>query len=160
MNEITYVGEHLWVGYVGHFSIILAFVAALLSGVAYFFGTQNRNSPGLASSWNKIGRYSFYVHGLAIFTLIASIFYAMYHNYIEYSYVFDHVSEDLPLKFILAAFWEGQEGSFMLWMFWHVILGVLLIKTSGKFEAPVMTTVAIVEVILVSMILGIYIPWG
>ena len=160
MNNISYTGEHLWLGQVGHFAIILGFVAALLSGYAYFVSTKNRNDAALSQSWKLIGRYSFIVHGTLIITLIGLIFFAMYNHYYEYSYVYAHVSADLPLKYILSAFWEGQEGSFLLWMFWHVILSIFVIKTSGKYEAPVMFTFAIAQAILVSMILGIHIPWG
>lgn len=160
MNDISYIGEHLWVGQVGHFSIILGFVAALLSGYAYFVSTKNREHDIIADSWRKIGRYSFMVHGVLVITLIGVLFYAMYNHYYEYSYVYAHVSEDLPLKYILSAFWEGQEGSFLLWMFWHIVLAFFVVKTSGKFEAPVMFTFAIAQAIILSMILGVHIPWG
>jgi cytochrome c-type biogenesis protein CcmF len=157
MNEVQYIGEHLWVGNTGHFLIILSFVAALLSSFSYFFGVKNKTDQ---SGWDKIGRYAFITHGASLFLLIGVIFYAMYHHMYEYSYVFDHVSEELPLKYILSAFWEGQEGSFMLWMFWHVVLGFILIRYSGKLEGPVMFTIALAETILMSMLLGIHIPWG
>ena len=160
MNNISYTGEHLWLGQVGHFAIILGFIAALLSGYAYFVSTKNRNDGALSQSWKLIGRYSFMVHGVMILSLIGLLFFAMYNHYYEYSYVYAHVSADLPLKYILSAFWEGQEGSFLLWMFWHIILSIFVVKTSGKYEAPVMFIFAIAQAILVSMILGIHIPWG
>ncbi len=157
MNEIKYVGEHLWVGQLGHIFILASFVTALLSGVSYFLSVK-KNHSAEAVSWAKIGRFSFYIHGLTLFSLIGLVFYAMYQHMYEYSYVFDHVSGDLPMKYILSAFWEGQEGSFMLWMFWHVILGFILIKNTGQLEAPVLFTIAIAEAILMSMLLGIHIP--
>ncbi len=160
MNDISYIGEHLWVGQVGHLAIILGFVATLLSGYAYFVSTNKRESELLVDSWRKIGRYSFILHGAMVFLLIGVLFYAMYHHYYEYSYVYAHVSEDLPLKYILSAFWEGQEGSFLLWMFWHIVLAGFVIKTSGKFEAPVMFTFSVAQAIIMSMILGIHIPFG
>ena len=159
MSEIKYIGEHLWVGQLGHILILTSFVAALLSATAYFFAVKRVDKID-GPSWSKIGRTSFYLHGLTLFSLIGIIFYAMYNHMYEYSYVFDHVSEDLPLKYILSAFWEGQEGSFMLWMFWHSILGFILIKTTAKLEAPVLFTIAIAEAILMTMLLGIHIPWG
>ena len=157
MNEVQYIGEHLWVGKLGHFLIILSFTSALLSAFSYFSGVKNAHHQ---NGWDKIGRYAFITHGISLFILIGTIFYAMYHHMYEYSYVFDHVSEDLPLKYILSAFWEGQEGSFMLWMFWHVILGFLLIRFAGKLEGPVLFTIALAEAILMSMLLGIHISWG
>jgi len=55
--------------------------------------------------------------------------------YYEYQYVQAHVSDDLPMRYILSAFWEGQEGSFMLWMMWHAVLGTFIWKKDTKWEA-------------------------
>lgn len=159
MNEVKYIGEHLWVGQIGHFLIITAFVAAVISAISYFISVQSKVNTS-EDGWSKIGRNAYFVHGFSVLTIIGLIFYAMYHHMYEYSYVFDHVSPDLPLKYILSAFWEGQEGSFMLWMFWHIILGFILIKKSGKLEAPLLFTFAVAEAILMTMLLGIHIPWG
>jgi cytochrome c-type biogenesis protein CcmF len=159
MNQIQYTGEHLWVGQIGHFLLVFSFVAALLSAVSYFISAKNEKiDTGIR--WSALGNYAFYAHGTTLISFMALLFYAMYHHMNEYSYVFDHVSADLPLKYILSAFWEGQEGSFMLWMFWHIILGFILVKKSGELQAPVMFTIAIAETILMSMLLGIHIPWG
>ncbi|MGZ8557414.1 MAG: cytochrome c biogenesis protein CcsA, partial [Chitinophagaceae bacterium] len=51
---------------------------------------------------------------------------------------------------------EGQEGSFLLWSFWHCVLGLLLIKTSKQWEAPVMTVVSFTQLCLATMVVGIY----
>ncbi len=160
MNNISYIGEHLWVGQVGHFAIILGFVSALFSAFCYFVSTKNRANISEAESWKRLGRLSFIIHGTMIITLISVLFFAMYNHYYEYNYVFAHVSEDLPLKYILSAFWEGQEGSFLLWMFWHIVLSIFVVRSAGKFEAPVMFIFAIAQLLIVSMILGIHIPWG
>ncbi|MEM6966334.1 MAG: cytochrome c biogenesis protein CcsA [Bacteroidota bacterium] len=77
----------------------------------------------------------------------------------EYQYAQQHVSDDLEMKYILSAFWEGQEGSFLLWMFWHVILGFILMKVARSWEAPVMSLLSLVQFFIGSMILGIYV-WG
>jgi cytochrome c-type biogenesis protein CcmF len=159
MGKTIYAGESLWIGELGHFFIILGFVSAIMAGVFWFFGVRHRNTNE-AESWTSLGKWSFIIHGISVFALIGLLFYAMYHHKYEYSYVYDHVSDDLPLKYILSAFWEGQEGSFLLWMFWHIVLGFILIRISGKWQAPVMFSFALAETLLMSMILGIHIPWG
>ncbi len=64
----------------------------------------------------------------------------------------------MDMKYILSCFWEGQEGSFLLWMFWNVLLGLILSRVlkNGNWEAPVMAVFSLVQVFLASMILGIY----
>ena len=155
---MEYIGEHLLPGQIGRFAIVLSFVASLLAVVAYYFATQKRNTAEHAG-WRKIGRFAFITHGLCVFWVIATIFYIMTNQFYEYQYVQAHVSADLDFKYIFSSFWEGQEGSFLLWMFWHVVLGFVLIKSAGKWEAPVLAVVASVQVFCGSMILGLYVPF-
>ena len=121
---------------IGQFCVTLSFVAILLSIFAYNRATKTDNA--LSNGWSKIGRGSFIIHGLSVFTLIGTIFYMMGHHMYEYAYVQAHVSDQLPMRYILSAFWEGQEGSFLLWMFWHVVLGFILIRKSGEWQDSVM----------------------
>lgn len=155
MQEIQYIGEHLLPGQIGQFSIILGFVASLLSFLAYFFATQKRALPEF-ENWKKIGRASFLIHGISVFSVMGIIFYLMVNQYFEYHYVWQHVSEDLAFRYIFSAFWEGQEGSFLLWMFWHVVLGLVLMIKAKEWEAPVLSILALIQVFIFSMILGVY----
>lgn len=75
----------------------------------------------------------------------------------EYHYAWRHSSTELPMKYIISSFWEGQEGSFLLWMFWIAALGMVGIFTLKNYEQPVMGIVAITQVFLGTMVLGIYV---
>ena len=155
-EEIQYIGEHLIFGQIGYFVILLGFVTALFSSIAYFFATNKEATPQF-SSWRNLGRIGFTIHGISIYTTIALTFYIMIQKYYEYVYVFEHVSDTLPFRYIFSAFWEGQEGSFMLWMFWHIFLGAIILFKGGKWEAPVLSVLMAIEVFINSMILGIYV---
>lgn len=152
---MEYIGEHLLPGKLGHFFAILSFVVSLLATAAYFFATQNRNNDSY-TSWRNIGRTSFIVHAISVYSLIGIIFYIMIRQYFEYQYVWAHVSADLPMRYIFSAFWEGQEGSFLLWMFWHVFLGLILMKTAKSWEAPVLSTLSFIQAIISTMVVGLY----
>ncbi len=160
MNEVQYIGEHLGPRYVGHAALLIAFFAGLLSLVSYFLATRHREEVLRSRGWGRLGQLSFLAHGAAVFTVIGCIFYAMLNQYYEYQYVQSHVSADLAQRYIFSAFWEGQEGSFLLWMFWHVILGYILMVTAGRWEKPVMAVLCSVQVIIVSMILGVHFGIG
>ena len=160
VQEINYIGEHLAPRYVGHFALLLTFFAGLLSTISYFLATKYREERLRGSKWARLGQLSFLFHGAAVFTVVGTIFYAMLNQYYEYNYVSSHVSGDLDQRYIFAAFWEGQEGSFLLWMFWHVILGYVLMVTARKWERPVMTVLASVQVVISSMILGVHFGFG
>ncbi len=160
MKEINYIGETLWIGNIGQFLIVLSFVSVLFSCLCYYFSVRSKSSGTLRDSWAKLGRYGFWVHSISLLTIISLIFYAMVTHRYEYAYVFDHVSDDLPKRYILSAFWEGQEGSFMLWMFWHVVLGFILIYKFREWEGYTMTFMALSQVFLASMLLGVHIEIG
>lgn len=159
MTEINYIGEHLLPGQVGHFCIVASFVASLLAAVAYFFATNRRTSYHY-KNWLVIGRAGFLMHGAALATMVSVFFFILTKNYYEYHYVWANTSDDLPFEYIFSAFWKDQEGSFMLWLFWHVVLGVVLIWRAGKWEAPVMSVLSLVQFFIGSMILGIYVSGG
>ncbi|MFN7014699.1 MAG: cytochrome c biogenesis protein CcsA, partial [Bacteroidia bacterium] len=150
--EINYIGELLWPGKLGNLFIILSFVSAIIASIAYYFKSQNP----LEHSWQKIARSSFYMHSFAVLGIIATLFYLILNHRFEYHYVWQHSNSELPIRYMLSCFWEGQEGSFLLWTFWHVVLGLIIMKRSRDWEAPVMTIFSLVQVFLVSMLLGIW----
>jgi len=152
---IIYTGEHLLLGQIGHFSVLLLWVSSLLSGLSYYLSVR-KDAPG----WKAMGRGAFISHAIALVAVIGSVFLAMTQKYYEYHYVWTHVSDELPFRYLFAAFWEGQEGSFLLWMFWNAVLGLLLMATARRWESPVLAVFAGVQAILASMILGIYVGWG
>lgn len=156
---IEYIGEHLWIGQLGQFLIFLAFCSAIMSTISYSFG-NNESDSVLKSNWLKIGRTGFIVHAISIIIIIVLIFYMMIMKYYEYDYVWSHVSNSLPFRYTFAAFWEGQEGSFLLWLFWHSILGFILIRIAGKWEYAVMAVLSFAQVFFVFFILGIFFDGG
>ena len=144
-----------FVGNLGHFMTILAFVSALVTAYAYFqYFKANEIEK---ASWRRFSRISFYVHAAATTLIAASLFEIIYNHRYEYFYAYSHSSKALPVHYMISSFWEGQEGAFILWAFWNVVLGVVLINTNKFWEGPVMIVFALVQAFLVSMILGVVI---
>ncbi|MCE2995683.1 MAG: cytochrome c biogenesis protein CcsA [Cyclobacteriaceae bacterium] len=148
---------HYTIGNLGHLSVITAFVTSLLSSFAYWKAASLKDVEQ-KNSWLLNGRSAFYMHALAVVGIVASLFIIIYQHYFEYHYAYAHSSLHLPGQYMLSCFWEGQEGSFLLWMFWHVVIGLLLIKTQKMWEAPTMVVFTLVQAFLASMILGVVIP--
>ena len=142
-----------WIGDLGHAGIIIAFVTALAAAFCYF-ASLNKNAL-VESSWKRMGRLFFYAHSISVMVVIASLFTIIYNHFYEYHYAWSHSSDNLPVHFMISCFWEGQEGSFLLWVFWHVVLGLFLIKRGTAWEGPVMGIFALVQAFLASMILGV-----
>ncbi|MEL7002545.1 MAG: cytochrome c biogenesis protein CcsA [Bacteroidota bacterium] len=148
---------HEFIGDLGHVSVIVSFIAALAAAFSYFKAT---NSSDLKSKkgWQVNGKVAFYIHSAAVLGVVVSLFYIIYNHYFEYHYAWSHSSRRLPTHYMISCFWEGQEGSFLLWMFWHAILGIIIIATNKFWESPVMTVFSLVQAFLASMILGVVIP--
>jgi len=152
MNTV-YKGEHLLPGHIGQFFVVLSFAAALLAAISYYFATTNTNK--LDKSWLKMARAAFYINTLSILGLGTCLFYVIYNHYFEYHYAWAYTSRSLPVYYIIAGFWNGQEGGFLLWAFWQAVLGNILIRRSKSWEQPVMTILSLSQVVLASMLLGI-----
>ncbi|MET4140840.1 cytochrome c biogenesis protein CcsA [Pedobacter sp. UYP1] len=153
--DIQFTGETLLPGKVGQFFIVLAFAAALLSTISYFFATRNKDLAD--KSWQRLGRIAFLTNLFSVIGIGVTLFYLILNHYNEYYYVYSHSSKTLPVYYIVSAFWEGQEGSFWLWAFWQAILGTILIWKARTWETGVMTVVAFSQVFLTSMLLGVQI---
>lgn len=149
--DVNYVGENLLPGKFGQFFIILAFGSALFSLISYYFAVREPEN----TAWKKFGRIGFWLNTISIVSIGAILFYIIYGHLFEYHYAWQHSSNSLPAYYIISSFWEGQEGSFWLWMFWQVVLGAALIFTAKSWESPVMTFVMLCQVFLASMLLGI-----
>jgi cytochrome c-type biogenesis protein CcmF len=153
---MDYTGEHLLPGQLGHLFIVLSFVASLVATFAYFKSTQSKIDTE-AGYWKKLARYAFITESISIITIFSILFYIIYNHLFEYKYAWQHSSRSLDFKYLLACFWEGQEGSFLLWSLWHCVLGLILIRVAKKWEAPVMTVISFAQVCLATMVAGIYI---
>ncbi len=142
---------HYFEGQLGHVFIILAFVSSLLSSHAFFRG-RNKDE-----GWSSFGSRVFYIHAVSVLGIVGTLFYLINNHYFEYHYVYSHTSTLLPVHYQISSFWEGQEGSFLLWMFWNAVLGIILINTNKFWKAPVMLIMSLTQVFLTSMILGVVI---
>ena len=147
--DIQYIGEHLLPGIIGKSFVVLALIAAILSFVFYINGNI-KNSRKLV----LIGRAGYLLHFLSIIVAGGVLFYLLFQGYWEYDYVWKHSATYLPIKFTISAFWAGQEGSFLLWVFLQSLLGLILIFTAKKWESYVMPVLALGQFTLTSMVWG------
>ena len=155
--DTQFAGEHTGPGHLGHFFVIISFVGALLSAFSYYRAsvTEKLLTDG-KSTWQLMGRNGYIIHAASVIGIFATLFYIISNHLFEYHYAWEHSSRALPPKYLLSCFWEGQQGSFLLWTFWHCVLGIVVMFTSGKMENRVMTIIALVQVCLASMLLGMY----
>ncbi|HMK02977.1 MAG TPA: cytochrome c biogenesis protein CcsA, partial [Ferruginibacter sp.] len=153
---MQYEGEHLLPGQIGHFFILLAFIASILSTIA-FFTASRKTDLSEKRSWLRFARMAFVTQLISAVIIFITIFYICANHYFEYMYAYKHASKELESKYLLACIWEGQEGSFLLWTIWHSVLGIFIILRSKEWEAPVMTVISFAQFFLLMMLLGLYV---
>ena len=162
---------NLLIGQIGHLFVIISFVSSIVAAIAYYFASQNIDFTSSQktqeiNSWKKMARLAFGVHAFSVIGVVVVLFSIIYNHQYEYHYAWSHSSNNLPYYYMISCFWEGQEGSFLLWIFWHVCIGGVIIlrsifvkhKKNNTWEAPVMMVFATVQAFLASMILGVIVP--
>lgn len=148
---------HYFIGDLGHLFVITSFITSLVAAFAYFKATTHSDLKE-KTLWLQNGKTGFYLHALAVLGICVTLFVIIANHYFEYHYAYNYSDRKLPVYYLISTFWNGQEGSFMLWLFWHAVLGIIVISTNTFWEAPVMTVFAVVQAFLASMILGVVIP--
>ncbi|MGC4058276.1 MAG: cytochrome c biogenesis protein CcsA [Chitinophagaceae bacterium] len=157
--QTQYIGEHLLPGQWGHLLVVLSFVASLLSMFAYFSAARTESKDPVASQrWISLARNSFIIHTASIIAIFITLYYIITHHLFEYHYAYAHSDKSLPSKYLLSCFWEGQQGSFLLWSFWHSMLGIVVMFSAKGLESRTMTVIALVQACLATTVLGIYLP--
>lgn len=154
--EIQFEGEHLFPGQVGQLAVYTAFIFALIAAIAFFIAAYSKREDQRLA-WKQTARTAFIIHCIGVLVIIASLYYIIKNHFFEYYYAWSHSSKALPVNYLLSCFWEGQEGSFLLWMFWNAFLGILLIFTLKESESRVLSVFAVVQGFLGSMLLGVYV---
>ncbi len=153
-------------GTIGSLAILIAFVACIASGLAFFQAAKGGED---AVVWKRYGRIGWGVIAGCIGTSSVIMWMLLFGRRFEYAYVYQHTSHAMPWHYTFSSFWAGQEGSFTLWIIMTTIVGGALLwwasRTKGLnegaiaqrryFEAPVMAVVALCQAFLISMIVGI-----
>ena len=152
---MEYIGEHLLPGTFGHLFVLISLVSSLVATIAYYKANFTTDIIE-KQNWTKFARISFLIETISVFSIFIILFYIISHHLFEYKYAFQHSDKSLKTEYLLSCFWEGQEGSFMLWSFWHCILGWAIIWTNKKWEAGVLMVISFAQFCLATMLTGLY----
>ncbi len=140
-------------GIVGHILILIAFVSCILSVFAFHQAAEQEHH---GSTFYRLGKMLWGVMTICLFSAWLLLIVLIATHQFQYNYVWAHSSLDLPFHFLFSASWEGQEGSFLLWIIMNCLMGFALIRWAAPdYKAPVMTVVAFCQAFLLTMIVGI-----
>ncbi len=110
---------------IGSIIITVALASSIISMVMYYLAFRGYNSL-------NYGRIAYHTMSMLVIVAAALLEYLLItHNY-SFKYVFEYSSNELKRGILMASFWGGQEGSFMLWLFLTTIVGLILQNYSSK----------------------------
>lgn len=114
----------------------LAIWCALLFGLATVWGYSLVLRGDAASLGFARRAYGFFTFSIIVSALVLGLLLVIRDFRVEY--VQQYSGLDLPIRYQFAAFWAGQKGSFLIWLLWGALLGLLLRRAAGRAEASVM----------------------
>ena len=141
---------HYWAGQVGHFLVVFSFIASLFGLLGFYLGEKEQDI-----SWKRVGNWLLGLQSVSVVGLFAMLLWMFAHRYYEYQYVWSHASNELQAQYLVSCIWEGQEGSFLLWLLWTAMIQLFIIGFKPGYSRVVLMTLASISAILSSMLLGI-----
>lgn len=110
----------------GNIVITIGFLTGLFTITMYYLTYKGYENTLVKA---RIG-----YHATALMAVIASIllFHAVLTHQYQYNYVFNYSGSGLSTGLLLSTFWGGQEGSFLLWVLFTAIIGIILLEYTSK----------------------------
>src|SRR5699024_7536145 len=137
--------------FLGELTINAAFLCSILAAIGYFIYSQKDEDR-----YFRISGWLYGIQGLFLLAASALLLHIILTHQFNFYYVYNYTSSDLQLKYLISAFWGGQEGSFMLWILFSTLIGLGLMKWTRKpYRGPVLFFMTLTQVFLFSMISGI-----
>jgi len=148
---IPYRGEHIWAGQWGHMLVILSFVSAFCLALLCVAKTKFN-----LKHWITTGVI---IHAISVAAVAGLLIFMLLQHFYEYQYVWQHSNSEMDMRYIFSCLWEGQEGSFLLWLFWNSLLciGVWYQLRNSTLLKPVLSILFLIQAFIASMLLGVYV---
>jgi cytochrome c-type biogenesis protein CcmF len=104
----------------------LAFFASIVSASAWLVAATGRDAA------LPVAKTAFRIQWLALLGGAAFLWFILFNHRFEFQYVHDYSSRAMPRRFVYAAFWGGQEGTFLLWGLLTTSLGLVLMRWNDR----------------------------
>lgn len=100
----------------------------------------------------RAARLLYVFSGVCVFTSSIILLTYMLTNRFDIKYVHDYSSINQALIYKISGFWGGQEGSWLLWLTWICIGGLLLYRRAAAAEPQVMAFWSSVQVFFLTIL--------
>jgi cytochrome c-type biogenesis protein CcmF len=147
------------IGIVGELLLLVALVAGGVSGAAFFWSARSETEAD--RRWMPIAKGAWAVMAAGVVAASGLLLWMLLTHQYEYAYVYKNTANAQPLKYLISAFWGGQQGSMLLWALTATGVGsAALALAPRRWRAPVMTVVAGHQFVLLTMVVGLQLGGG
>lgn len=133
-----------WPGVITLWAAFLAFLAS-----TYFYFQVSRGRERFLAYARQTYAYGTFAVALACAVLL---FLIVTHDF-RLHYVFSYSDRSLPTAYLISTFWAGQEGSFLLWIFWGTLIGLAFIRFARHYEARGLLVYNLTLIALIAILL-------
>ncbi len=108
----------------------IAFLASIVAGLGFLAAAGGRDGAG------RVARVAFRAQWAAYLAAAGFLWYILFTHQFHYQYVASYSSLSMPRHYVFAAFWGGQEGTFMLWALFTATFGLALMRVRHPLTTP------------------------
>ncbi|MGD1007322.1 MAG: cytochrome c-type biogenesis CcmF C-terminal domain-containing protein [Ignavibacteriaceae bacterium] len=126
-----------------------AFASSIVAAIMYYMNFRGYNNA------LYYGRLAYHIMAMLVLVAAAMLEYLLITHQYGFKYVYEYSSNELPTGILMASFWGGQEGSFMLWLVLTSIVGLILQSYSSKrgdLEPRVMSVFGLATTFILLMV--------
>jgi cytochrome c-type biogenesis protein CcmF len=144
---------------IGYWSLVLALAGSVYAAAAAALGARHRYPELVVSARNAI----LAVSGLVTIASVA-LFYLLLTRDFGVAYVFEHVSSYQSTLYNISAFWAGQEGSQLLWLWLLSVCAVLVAVRRRDWDSPLrpyaLAVIAATQVLFAALLVFVINPFA
>jgi cytochrome c-type biogenesis protein CcmF len=110
----------------GNILLTLALAASVFTIIMYYYTNKGYTNT------LKFARIGYHSTAILVIAASAMLLHAILTHSYQYKYVYNYSGSDLSTGLLMSTFWAGQEGSFMLWLLFTAITGLILLEYTSK----------------------------
>ncbi|NOZ77992.1 MAG: cytochrome c biogenesis protein CcsA [Acidobacteria bacterium] len=117
--------------YPGSILLWAALLFGIASTVAYVLSLRE-------DRWRTTAHQAYVLMTVAVIAASGLLMYLLLTHDYRLSYVTAYSDNSLSWQYLVSSFWAGQEGSFLLWVFFASLLGLPLMRYARHYESRAM----------------------
>jgi len=128
---------------IGYWALFLCLIVSSYGAVASFMGARVGSRTLVESAKNAL-----LVMAVLVTLASAILLYLLVTHDFQVEYVYLYTSTHLPFVYTVSAFWAGEAGSWLLWLWFLAILTIIVARQSerlGKIGPYILGTLALSE---------------